>query len=865
MANNVFVYCEIEGTQVQEVSQELLTKGRKLANELKVELHAIVAGTGIKGKVEDQILPYGVDKLFVFDAKDLFPYTSAPHTDILVNLFKEEQPQICLMGATVIGRDLGPRVSSSLTSGLTADCTELEIGPYDDNKAGKHYDNLLYQIRPAFGGNIVATIVNPDHRPQMATVRSGVMQKAIYEGACKKEVVYPEVSKYVSPEAFVVKVLDHHVEAAKHNLKGAPIVVAGGYGMGSKENFDLLFDLAKVLHGEVGGSRAAVDAGWLDHDRQIGQTGVTVHPKVYIACGISGQIQHIAGMQDSGIIISVNSSDHPEIGFYLNHPLMARIVELKEKGFADAKEYDYAPVDLGDAIENYKQILDITGDVAANIIEPNSEAVDLEGPHLENGRMIYASKTYENLDATRKAGLWGVSMPRRYGGLNLPNAVFSMLSEMISAADAGFQNIWSLQSCIDTLYEFGSEEQRQKYIPRVCAGEGMSMDLTEPDAGSDLQRVMLKATFDEKENCWRLNGVKRFITNGDSDIHLVLARSEEGTKDGRGLSMFIYDKRQGGVNVRHIEHKLGIHGSPTCELTYKNAKAELCGSTRLGLIKYVMALMNGARLGIAAQSVGVEQEAYNEGLAYAKERQQFGDKIINFPAVYDMLSRMKAKLDAGRSLLYETAAYVDIYKCLEDIERDRKLTPEEKQELKKYQRLADAFTPLAKGMNSGSGFIMEYKSQRLFRDARIFSIYEGTTQLQVVAAIRYITNGTMLNNIKDMLAGLEVSDSLKNLKARVEKLIPVYEEALNNVKALENQDAQDFLARRLYDMTAELVMSLLILRDATKAPELFEKSANVYVRMTEEDVFGKSAYIKAFQVEDLEQFKAAEADEAAEA
>jgi len=576
-------------------------------------------------------------------------------------------------------------------------------------------------------------------------------------------------------------------------------------------------------------------------------------------------------------------SDHPEIGFYLNHPLMARIVELKEKGFADAKEYDYAPVDLGDAIENYKQILDITGDVAANIIEPNSEAVDLEGPHLENGRMIYASKTYENLDATRKAGLWGVSMPRRYGGLNLPNAIFSMLSEMISAADAGFQNIWSLQSCIDTLYEFGSEEQRQKYIPRVCAGEGMSMDLTEPDAGSDLQRVMLKATFDEKENCWRLNGVKRFITNGDSDIHLVLARSEEGTKDGRGLSMFIYDKRQGGVNVRHIEHKLGIHGSPTCELTYKNAKAELCGSTRLGLIKYVMALMNGARLGIAAQSVGVEQEAYNEGLAYAKERQQFGEKIINFPAVYDMLSRMKAKLDAGRSLLYETACYVDVYKCLEDIERGglregeqssggRKLEPEEKQELKKYQRLADAFTPLAKGMNSeyanqnaydaisihgGSGFIMEYKSQRLFRDARIFSIYEGTTQLQVVAAIRYITNGTMLNNIKDMFAALP-AEANAALKARVEKLIPVYEEALATVKALENQDAQDFLARRLYDMTAELVMSLLIIRDAAKAPELFAKSANVYVRMTEEDVYGKSAYIKAFRVEDLENFKAAE-------
>ena len=574
-------------------------------------------------------------------------------------------------------------------------------------------------------------------------------------------------------------------------------------------------------------------------------------------------------------------TDHPEIAFHLNHPLMKRIVELREKGYADKDKFDYAPVDFDDAIENYRQVLDITGDVAANIIAPNSEDVDLEGPHLENGRMIYASKTFENLDAARKAGLFGVSMPRRYGGLNLPNVVFSMLSEVISAADAGFQNIWSLQSCIDTLYEFGSEEQRQKYIPRICAGETMSMDLTEPDAGSDLQRVMLKATFDEKENCWRLNGVKRFITNGDSDIHLVLARSEEGTKDGRGLSMFIYDKRQGGVNVRHIEHKLGIHGSPTCELTYKNAKAELCGSTRLGLIKYVMSLMNGARLGIAAQSVGVEQEAYNEALAYAKERAQFGQKIIQFPAVFDMLSRMKAKLDAGRSLLYQTAAYVDIYKCLEDIERDRKLTPEEKQELKKYQRLADAFTPLAKGMNSeyanqnaydaisvhgGSGFIMEYKCQRLYRDARIFSIYEGTTQLQVVAAIRYIINGTMLQNIKEMMEEVKneeaKSEKLAALKARIEALIPVYEEALTAVKAQDNQDAIDFLSRRLYDMTAELVMSLLIVRDAAKAPELFEKSAVVYVGMTEEDVIGKAAHIKNFKPESLDSFRAAEKDEA---
>lgn len=329
--NNVFVYCEVEGTTVAEVSQELLTKGRKLANQQGVELHAIVAGTGIKDQVEDQILPYGVDKLFVFDAEGLFPYTSAPHTDILVNLFKEEKPQIALMGATVIGRDLGPRVSSSLTSGLTADCTELEIGDYDDKKSGKHYEGLLYQIRPAFGGNIVATIVNPDHRPQMATVRSGVMQKSIYEGECKKEVVYPEVSKYVPAEDFVVKVLDHHVEAAKHNLKGSAIVVAGGYGVGSKEGFNQLFELAHLLHGEVGASRAAVDAGWVDHDRQIGQTGVTVHPKVYIACGISGQIQHIAGMQDSGIIISVNNDPDAPINKIADYVINGNVEDVVPK------------------------------------------------------------------------------------------------------------------------------------------------------------------------------------------------------------------------------------------------------------------------------------------------------------------------------------------------------------------------------------------------------------------------------------------------------------------------------------------------------------------------------------------------------
>ena len=570
--------------------------------------------------------------------------------------------------------------------------------------------------------------------------------------------------------------------------------------------------------------------------------------------------------------------DNPEIKFHLNHPLMKRIVELKERNYSDKDSYADAPVDLEDALENYDRVLDIAGEIAADIIEPNSESVDLEGPHLVDGRMVYAEKTKENLATTIKAGLNGVSMPRRYGGLNFPIVPYSMISEIISAADAGFQNIWSLQDCIETLYEFGDEEQRKKYIPRVCEGETMSMDLTEPDAGSDLQRVMLKATYSEEEGCWLLNGVKRFITNGDSDIHLVLARSEEGTQDGRGLSMFIYDKRQGGVTVRHIEHKLGIHGSPTCELVYKNAKAELCGDRKLGLIKYVMALMNGARLGISAQSTGLSQAAYDEGLAYAKDRKQFGKAIIEFPAVYDMLARMKAKLDASRSILYQTARYVDIYKALDDIKRERDLTPEERAENKKYARLADAFTPLAKGMASeyanqnaydaiqihgGSGFIMEYKSQRLYRDARIMSIYEGTTQLQVVAAIRYITNGTYLSIIREMLEA-ETAPQFADLKARLAKLTDRFEEATAIVTANADKEVHDFLARRLYEMTGTLVMSLLLLDDATRAPELFTKSLNVYVRMIEAESTGHYEFIKNFKAEDLANYRALQAEEPAE-
>ena len=562
-------------------------------------------------------------------------------------------------------------------------------------------------------------------------------------------------------------------------------------------------------------------------------------------------------------------TDHPEIKFELNHPLMKRIVELKEHDYRDKDAYDYAPQNLEDALDNYDRVLDLTGDICANIIAPNAEDVDAEGPHCANGRVEYASKTKENLDATVKAGLNGVTMPRRFGGLNFPVTPYTAINEMIATADAGFENIWSLQDCIETLYEFGNEDQRSRFVPRICAGETMSMDLTEPDAGSDLQSVMLKATYDEKEHCWRLNGCKRFITNGDSDIHLVLARSEEGTRDGRGLSMFIYDKRDGGVNVRRIENKLGIHGSPTCELVYKNAKAELCGDRKLGLIKYVMALMNGARLGIAAQSVGISQAAYNEGLAYAKDRRQFGQNIINFPAVYDMLALMKAKLDAGRALLYMTSRYVDIYKALEDIQREGALDKDQRNELKKYSKLADAFTPLAKGMNSeycnqnsydaiqihgGSGFMLEYACQRLYRDARITSIYEGTTQLQTVAAIRYVTNGFYGQVIDEMLQN-EVSEGLKPLQAKVANMAERYKACVGKIVAAGNQELHDFAARHLYEMAADIIMCLLILDNATKCAELFEKSARVYVRYAASEVEKHASFVEDIEVADLDNYR----------
>ena len=562
-------------------------------------------------------------------------------------------------------------------------------------------------------------------------------------------------------------------------------------------------------------------------------------------------------------------TDIPELRFHLNNPMMERICELKERNYQDKDEFHHAPLNYHDAMDSYDKVLEITGEISGDIIAPNAEGVDEEGPHCANGRVTYAKGTQENLDAMVKAGLNGMTMPRRYGGLNFPITPYTMCAEIVAAADAGFGNIWSLQDCIETLYEFGNEDQHSRFIPRICKGETMSMDLTEPDAGSDLQSVMLKASFDEQENCWRLNGVKRFITNGDADLHLVLARSEEGTKDGRGLSMFVYDKQDGGVDVRRIENKLGIHGSPTCELVYKNAKAELVGDRKLGLIKYVMALMNGARLGIAAQSVGLSQAAYDEGLAYAKDRKQFGKAIIEFPAVYDMLSIMKAKLDAGRALLYQTSRYVDIYKALDDIAHSRKLTPEERQEQKRFAKLADSFTPLAKGMNSeyanqnaydciqihgGSGFMMEYACQRIYRDARITSIYEGTTQLQTVAAIRYVTNGSYLATIREY-ENIPCAVEFEGLMARLNSMADKFEACTNQIKGEQNQELLDFLARRLMEMASHCIMSHLLIQDATRAPELFSKSARVYLNYAAAEVDKHEAFIKAFKADELADYR----------
>ena len=564
-------------------------------------------------------------------------------------------------------------------------------------------------------------------------------------------------------------------------------------------------------------------------------------------------------------------NDNPAIKFQLSHPLMPKIVALKERNFADKDNFDYAPLDFEDAIDSYDKVLEIIGGICADIIAPNAESVDHDGPEVINSRVKYARGTQENHEALTQAGVYGITLPRQYGGLNFPMTAYVMSGEMVSRADAGFANIWGLQDCAETISEFATDEIKAQFLPRVCEGATCSMDLTEPDAGSDLQAVQLKATLNEADGIWYLNGVKRFITNGDAQIKLVLARSEDGTNDGRGLSYFVADnKHDHTILVRRIENKLGIKGSPTCELVFNNTPAQLVGTRRMGLIKYVMSLMNGARLGIGAQSTGLSAAAYTEALNYARDRRQFGKAIIEFPAVYEMLSIIKAKLDASRALLYETTRFVDIYKAYEGIETERKLTPEEKADYKEYLKLADALTPMLKMFSSeyanqnaydsiqihgGSGFMKDYACERHFRDARIMTIYEGTSQLQVVAAIRHVTTGNYLKMIKEYDAQ-HIKPEFTSFRKRLQIMTNLFANSITRVNDTKNQEYLDFQSRRLVEIGGHIIMSYLLLIDATRDTEdQFRRSAEVYLNYAEVEVRRHAAFIKTFDVEHVDVYK----------
>jgi alkylation response protein AidB-like acyl-CoA dehydrogenase len=566
--------------------------------------------------------------------------------------------------------------------------------------------------------------------------------------------------------------------------------------------------------------------------------------------------------------------DRPELKFHLTHPLMEKIVALKERNFREKDQFDYAPQDFEDAIDSYNHVMEIIGEICGDIIAPNAESVDQEGPQVVNNRVVYARGTQENHEALTNAGVYGISLPRQYGGLNFPMVPYVMTGEIVSRADAGFANIWGLQDCAETIHEFGSEEIRDEFLPRINQGATCSMDLTEPDAGSDLQAVMLKATYDEKKKTWFLNGVKRFITNGDAHIKLVLARSEEGTTDGRGLSYFVVDNQfNQSVKVRRIENKLGIKGSPTCELVFSNTPAKLVGDLKMGLIKYVMSLMNGARLGVGAQSVGVSQSAYDVALAYAKERQQFGKAIIEFPAVFEMLSIMKAKLDASRALLYETTRFVDMYKAYNLVAEERSLTKGERTEAKEYQKFADMLTPLVKmfaseyanqnaydsiQVHGGSGFMKDYACERIYRDARILTIYEGTSQLQVVAAIRFVTNGAYVAKLHQYETQ-PINPAFEGLRNRLKGLTETFETTIDQVVEAKNMEYLDFMARRLVEIAGHLVMSNLLIIDASR-DDMFARSAEIYVNFAEAEINKHISYIDNFDLDNVGIYKINEND-----
>lgn len=558
-------------------------------------------------------------------------------------------------------------------------------------------------------------------------------------------------------------------------------------------------------------------------------------------------------------------SDNKHIKFHLGHPLMKKIITLREGDYKEKDEFDYAPIDFEDALDSYEKVLEIVGDISGNIIAENAESVDQEGPSIVDNEVKYASGTQVNYEALKKAGLIGLSLPRKYGGLNFTNSAFVMANEIVARADAGFANIWGLQDCAETINEFADEEVKAEFLPKFAyEGATGAMDLTEPDAGSDLQAVQFKATYDKASDQWLLNGVKRFITNGDADVSLVLARSEEDTHDARGLSLFVYDRTHKAVTIRRIENKLGIKGSPTCELVFKNAPAKLVGSRKLGLIKYVMSLMNAARLGIGAQSVGIAEAAYREALKYAQERSQFGKEIIQFPAVYEMLSIMKVKLYAIRSLLYETSRFVDLYKTYQKVAEERSLEPEERKEMKKYQKLADSFTPLLKMTSSeycnqiaydaiqvhgGTGYMKDFPVERLYRDARITSIYEGTSQLQVVAAIKGVTTDVFLGRIREYEKET-LRPELVFLRKRLIKMTEEYEQTARNVIEMKDEELLDFHARRLVEMAGNIIMGYLLVLDAMRDEE-YQNVAEVFIKRAEASNKEKVYYIDRTEPRDL--------------
>lgn len=561
-------------------------------------------------------------------------------------------------------------------------------------------------------------------------------------------------------------------------------------------------------------------------------------------------------------------SDNKNMFFHLTHPLMKKIVALKENNYEEAKQYDEAPFDYEDAIDSYDKILDVIGEITGNILAENAESVDHDGPQLINNEVVYAKGTQQNIDALMQAGMFGMSLPRKYDGLNFPMVPYVMAAELVSRADGGFSNIWGLQDCAETLHEFADDSINDDLLPQISLGKTMAMDLTEPDAGSDLQAVQLKATWDESRKTWLLNGVKRFITNGDAHISLVLARSEEGTKDGRGLSLFVYERDGKTMKVRRIENKMGIKGSPTCELVFKDAPARLVGDRKLGLIKYVMSLMNSARLGVGAQSVGIAEAAYREAYKYAVEREQFGKAIIQFSPVFEMLASMKARIDAIRSLLYETSRYVDMFKALGNLSKTRALTPEEKDELKYYQRAADAFTPLLKLFSSeycnqiayeslqvhgGTGFMKDFPIERIYRDARITTIYEGTSQLQVVAAIRAVVSGSYLQKIKEFEA-INYKPELELLKRNLMEMTVLFEESAKLVQDANNAELLDFQARRLVEMAGFIIMGYLLINDTMRSDDYMD-SAKVMIKIGRSSVEERAYFIRNFNVEDLAAYK----------